>query len=51
MREGTRFTQSGWNDPQTGAPVVHAVKGIGTGLASHYSTCPDAGKWRTEKDR
>lgn len=46
MREGTRFTMSGRNDEETGDPVVHAVKGIGTGLAAHFSTCPDAADWR-----
>lgn len=43
---GTRFTMSGWNDPDTGAPVVHAVEGIGKGLPSHFATCPDSAKWR-----
>lgn len=46
MREGTRFTMSGRNDEETGSPVVHSVKGIGTGLRAHFSSCPDRDKWR-----
>lgn len=51
MREGTRFTMSGWNDPDSGAPMVHTVQGAGTGLASHYATCPDSDKWRKPRER
>lgn len=44
--EGTRFTMAGWNDPETGAPIVRASVAHETGLASHFSSCPERDAWR-----
>jgi hypothetical protein len=48
VQKGTRFTASGWNDPESGSPVYHAVdsSSIEAGCASHFSTCRDAAKHR-----